>query len=418
MSAAKDVRSFLDTDTESSIDKFQLETQSSLFKNIDILMNAISAVKREEDCSSHARPENRPDYLEEINNKLDLLSANLSEIKKHLFDISGKAEADTLKAGGWLIDEIRLFQESLRGMSQACQACIAGADVNEDVKIGIRLGLGLGFGLGSGIDMINVLDKLSVAVIVIDDKAGVLLFANKMADRLIREMSDDSVDIDKSAFIKKIIKEHIADNASAAVFHEPVSNKWLQFNSELVDWSGTSQALLYTLTDISGRKLEEEALRAKAEIDELTKAYRREAGLSVFQAAASKPRTTPFSYMVLFVDVNDFKEINDIYGHRFGDDALCSVVTAVKESLRESDIVIRWGGDEFVCILAGGDERTAEEVIKRIKQRLEHIVKNGEVPYSMTLSIGMSGPSGSPDEIKRLIEQADGNMYRNKHGEE
>jgi diguanylate cyclase (GGDEF)-like protein/PAS domain S-box-containing protein len=117
---------------------------------------------------------------------------------------------------------------------------------------------------------------------------------------------------------------------------------------------------------------------------------------------------------VLFVDVDDFKTVNDTHGHAVGDDVLRMLASTLRHSVRLSDTVARWGGEEFVVVLAN---MTAEGVggqAERVRQLVERsVVRTSSGPLRVTVSIGAVAvpPRVAPDEV---IERADALMYQAK----
>ncbi|MBR1861233.1 MAG: GGDEF domain-containing protein [Lachnospiraceae bacterium] len=118
--------------------------------------------------------------------------------------------------------------------------------------------------------------------------------------------------------------------------------------------------------------------------------------------------------MVMFVDINYMKRINDEYGHLHGDNAIKTVVAAINETLRGDDIGVRFGGDEFLVISSDCDEGKAEEKKKTILDFLEKFNNEKTVPYNITVSIGyvVTDPEGRPGaSLKDYIREADKLMY-------
>lgn len=123
---------------------------------------------------------------------------------------------------------------------------------------------------------------------------------------------------------------------------------------------------------------------------------------------------------VLFIDVDQFKVINDSFGHQSGDDAICLVADALKEAVRDNDVVIRYGGDEFVVILKNVSDESLAHVAHRIATQLEQSCKSNSVQSTITLSIGgvheelSKFESVRDNHINKLIERADHAMYEAK----
>jgi diguanylate cyclase (GGDEF)-like protein/PAS domain S-box-containing protein len=117
----------------------------------------------------------------------------------------------------------------------------------------------------------------------------------------------------------------------------------------------------------------------------------------------------------LMIDVNRFKEINDRYGHQVGDEVLKEVAVLLRESVRETDIVVRYGGDEFLVVLL---ETNGESDI--VKQRIEEKIalrnkKNGWLDFPVTLSVGSAyWKPQSSQSVDTILNEADKRMYEDK----
>lgn len=128
-----------------------------------------------------------------------------------------------------------------------------------------------------------------------------------------------------------------------------------------------------------------------------------------------KDRNTPFT--LLSIDVNDFKSVNDNYGHDIGDEFLKFIAAKLKQNVRNTDTVARMGGDEFLIILAHVHE---PEQVKKVIQTLKEKIEREEFHHKVekihpSLSIGYAICEEGKCSIDTLIAQADQSMYRNKH---
>jgi diguanylate cyclase (GGDEF)-like protein len=125
---------------------------------------------------------------------------------------------------------------------------------------------------------------------------------------------------------------------------------------------------------------------------------------------------TPLS--VVFVDVNHFKRLNDTLGHDCGDDVLRAIGALLRRHVRESDYVIRWGGDEFLLLLACGEHeaRAKAEDLKVAVERAQEIA-GLKIPGGISLSIGVAAVSTSAGSLNEAIREADASMYRDKWAE-
>ena len=118
---------------------------------------------------------------------------------------------------------------------------------------------------------------------------------------------------------------------------------------------------------------------------------------------------------LIFFDIDHFKTINDTYGHECGDLALTSSARWIKESLRDSDIVFRYGGEEFVILLSDTDANGAELLAERIRASIEqHTIAYGMDTIKLTASLGVS-TLHSDDTAESFVKRADEAMYKAKH---
>ncbi|MEX2502586.1 MAG: GGDEF domain-containing protein [Trueperaceae bacterium] len=149
---------------------------------------------------------------------------------------------------------------------------------------------------------------------------------------------------------------------------------------------------------------EHRVVATHAATDPLTGAWNRRAGEAFLESVEG-----PFALLV--ADLDDFKRINDAHGHAVGDEMLVGTVEAIRSALRPQDRIVRWGGDEFVAIVVGVDERDAEELAGRVRRAVERA--STTVGESMSVSVGVAacGPGAS---WRDAFDRADGAMYAAK----
>jgi diguanylate cyclase (GGDEF)-like protein len=118
------------------------------------------------------------------------------------------------------------------------------------------------------------------------------------------------------------------------------------------------------------------------------------------------------------VDIDFFKMINDTYGHDIGDEAIRIVSRVIKESIRKSDIAIRFGGEEFIVLLYNCDRTYLKEVAEKIRTNFsKQIISAGSDKFSKTLSVGAVMFPQDSDSIWKCIKYADISLYHAKeHG--
>jgi diguanylate cyclase (GGDEF)-like protein len=150
--------------------------------------------------------------------------------------------------------------------------------------------------------------------------------------------------------------------------------------------------------------LAQEDLRRLADRDPLTGAINRRALRDIFKAVHQSDA------MLLFFDLDGFKQINDVHGHAAGDQCLQSFAAALKESFRPSDHVVRYGGDEFLVVAPGLDKTAARSRVEDVRTRIAGQAGRTACAFS----VGMSElPAGSQPDA--ALQEADQNMYKAKH---
>jgi len=118
---------------------------------------------------------------------------------------------------------------------------------------------------------------------------------------------------------------------------------------------------------------------------------------------------------IIMLDIDDFKKINDTYGHDTGDLVLISLVSTIKQIIRKNDIFIRYGGEEFVIILPNSNIENTYKIAEKIRKEVEKIkIHIGDKHFSFTISIGISEIHKDDSSIYEAIKRADINLYKAK----
>lgn len=174
---------------------------------------------------------------------------------------------------------------------------------------------------------------------------------------------------------------------------------------------GKAVRLIGTLTDISAQIDREQELRHQAQQDPLTDVYNR-AGVKLINA-----RLEQISRGILFMlDLDDFKFINDTYGHAAGDKVLVAMGQILKDIFRTDDIVARVGGDEFVAFLSGSDNASmAQEKAQELLDRVRELKLEG-IDTQISVSIGIASAPTYGRTFESLSASADEAMYEIKNG--
>ncbi len=152
--------------------------------------------------------------------------------------------------------------------------------------------------------------------------------------------------------------------------------------------------------------------RAVSDLDPLTGVYNRQVMLNALERERERFRRTAATFSLALCDIDHFKKINDSYGHLVGDRVLRAVADRITANLRPYDSLFRYGGEEFLILLADTDKRTAQEVLERLRRAVagRPMDAGQQAPLSVTLSFGFATMRDDLP-IKDLTEQADQALY-------
>lgn len=189
---------------------------------------------------------------------------------------------------------------------------------------------------------------------------------------------------------------------------------WLLASVNIIDYN--YNVVLYSaFQDITSRKNREVLLKNQAIRDPLTALFNRR----YFEDEAYKQilslQKSNAGYSLLMIDADNFKKINDNYGHKIGDKVLIELASTTERALRDHDIVARYGGEEFIAFLPNTGSEAAYKVADRLRETISNIVVYTEdnKKVTFTVSIGISSDEIS-DNIDMLIRTADEAMYKAK----
>lgn len=168
--------------------------------------------------------------------------------------------------------------------------------------------------------------------------------------------------------------------------------------------------------DISDRKRAEEELKKLLLVDELTGLPNRRGFITLSEQALKVATRMQRDVLMIFIDVDHLKHINDTWGHLAGDRALIDTAKVLQESCREADIVARLGGDEFVALMNVDSDQTAQLISERIQSRVEVHNRETQRGYPLSLSVGATRSKAEGTMLADLLAQADTALYEQKRG--
>ena len=200
---------------------------------------------------------------------------------------------------------------------------------------------------------------------------------------------------------------------------------WIETSTQVIRDPDTGEAreFVITLRDISERKALEEKLAALAMTDGLTGLANRRAFDEALSRDWKHARRTRAAVSLLLLDLDHFKRFNDSYGHQVGDDCLRTVATTLRAAVRESDLAVRYGGEELAVLLPDTDSAGAINLAEEVRAAIEALnlthVGNPEGGGIVTVSVGaataLSRDGGTVEMSQGLLLSADLALYKAKH---
>ncbi len=150
-------------------------------------------------------------------------------------------------------------------------------------------------------------------------------------------------------------------------------------------------------------------LEFQAHYDPLTKVLNRRSFIAIYNSIINRKDIFPASFMIM--DIDDFKKINDTYGHNVGDKVLKKIVNVIKDNIRKKDLFVRWGGEEFIIFFPETDIDQAKVVAEKIRRLIENL--EFEEDFKVTVSIGITELKKG-EFLVEAIKRADRALYKAK----
>jgi len=226
---------------------------------------------------------------------------------------------------------------------------------------------------------------------------------------LSKEMTNDKETFEDLLFKTKdknrIVKIHNERLKICKIFYVNIST--LSFGNSTDD----DETYLLNLTDITSMSKEKLEIEEKAFHDSLTSVYNRYKLEDLFDYELKQYKRYTREFCFSMLDIDWFKNFNDTYGHLIGDEVLISIASILQTNTRESDVIARWGGEEFVVLLPNTKLDDAYTIIEKLRIDIESF--NHEVAGGVTASFGLS-QINKTDDFQSLFKRVDEALYEAK----
>ena len=191
---------------------------------------------------------------------------------------------------------------------------------------------------------------------------------------------------------------------------------WGELNAKYIPLMDSNPSVfLFLSQDITERKATEANLKNLSVTDELTGLYNRRGFTLIAEQELRHAHRSKTHVALLFFDMDEMKSINDSFGHTEGDAALQATAAIMRRTFRDSDILARWGGDEFVVLALNMPEGCIPVLVDRFHKKLEAHNQGEEAQYRVSFSVGVSNyDPETPLSLHELVMLADKDMYRKK----
>lgn len=196
-------------------------------------------------------------------------------------------------------------------------------------------------------------------------------------------------------------------------YQSPATGKWYLIHDMIIKWIDGKNVLIETATEITTQKNHEAELEMVAFTDSMTGTYNREWGRQALAQIIEKPNELQ-DHTLVFIDLDGLKKTNDTFGHGAGDQMIIRTIEIIRSCIRKSDILARWGGDEFLLILQA-NEQQSQMVMEKVMTAVEQSNAAGKQPYPLGFSYGIVQILREKHRnVEMLINEADKKMYKNK----
>ncbi|MGB0894477.1 MAG: EAL domain-containing protein [Parashewanella sp.] len=270
----------------------------------------------------------------------------------------------------------------------------------------------------------SISSSAPIAVVITHPDSGEILYANYRAEELFSSLGSKlegrnvkefyANPEERKLFLDYMHHKHRVDGFEVQIRTDEGQIIWGSLSSKMVDYSD-GKGIITSITDLTQQRNYQDQLYLKANFDELTGLPNRGMAFERLSTAIHYAKYTNGSVVLMLLDLDDFKKVNDSFGHNAGDDLLKQISIRIKEVISPEDTLARLGGDEFVLILS------EQESIDRAAEIAEHVIEICAKPiilqhYEVVVgcSIGLARYPQDGLDYETLTKNADAAMYESK----
>ncbi|MCY6371692.1 diguanylate cyclase [Clostridium ganghwense] len=272
----------------------------------------------------------------------------------------------------------------------------------------------------------NVCEFANDGIVIIQD--GYIKYMNTKLLEMINHTYEEVINHYFDIFVIQEFRTLVRETYRRRIMGEEVNNRYeitllckngdkldVEVNAAVMNYNGRLATLGY-IRDITERKRAEKALRELAVKDPLTQIFNRRHFFILAQKEFELSIHHKYSMCAIMIDIDHFKQVNDNYGHAIGDQVLCNIANNIIDSIRDTDVLGRYGGEEFAVFLPKTDICKAQLIAERIRKNImQSSVSTDRGQIFVTASLGVAQILNfDEDDIDKLFDRADKALYTAK----
>lgn len=278
-------------------------------------------------------------------------------------------------------------------------------------------------------------DVIPFNIYVVDVKTYRLIFLNRFAKSMFGDLKGQTCysalyEEESPCFhckFKELLGEDGLPNGNSAVYEHfnPMDDHWYQMQDKALHWPSGNVVMCSIAVDISELKatqnqlaeahaqlaLKNKELEALSITDRLTGVFNRLKLEDVFDQEARRRARYGHTFSVIIMDIDEFKKVNDKHGHPVGDTVLCETARLLTDNIRATDVLGRWGGEEFIIVCPETNAQGAVNLAENLRKKMATHAFTGVEPISGSFGVAEHFEN---ETVTDLIRRADKALYKAK----
>ncbi|MCK5811756.1 MAG: GGDEF domain-containing protein [Clostridiales bacterium] len=368
-----------------------------------------------------------------IGKKLKILIKGMSKVERNLVEDDETAKEDCKLEDCLIkvesIDEIGKSAQAFNNLTNTLFESLQTQQLLSDYQVMLTTNLNISFLSQNSLKYIMMHLQANAGAILLEKNGELYVADSKRIDNPLSLQTHESI-IEVYNSGKQItmmnpknikIDNVLVNFTPSEIIIEPIMYKGIVIgvlilaSDQVLNYTRKQQVSLFTNTFALAinNSIEHSQLQELVAIDPLTKAYNRRFGMKRLKEEYIRSVRNQNPLGIMMIDLDDFKKVNDTYGHMVGDKILIALSQIASSTLRESDILMRYGGEEFLIILPGALVEDTAKVAERIRRIAnDYELKHNDSIINVTVSIGVASyPQSNVESEEKLIVIADNALY-------